>query len=289
VVRRERRFTVDAPVRVQRASGPAAADAGELVVDGIELTQGITLAKRSVGRLELRHTTLRFPGGTALTATGALTAVTIKVIRSVCGPIRFDSGAAQVTGELILCDSVIAADGAPAEALTAPDLDCRLGNVTVLGLLSARALEATNVLFTAPVTITRRQAGCVRYSFVPGGSATPRTFRCQPQLALAAARRAKGSPLGVTEATRVRLSVEPLLMDTSLDEPTVAMLHVLCPVAITMGGEDESEMGTFASVGHGIAVSNLVSLFDDAVPSALRAGAIDDTRSAAVAQRRNRP
>lgn len=290
VVRRERRFTVDGTVRVQRGAGPATAEAGRLVVDGLEITGGMKLAVRSVSGLQIRHTTLRAPGAAALTATGQLTDVTVEVTRSLCGPIRLGSTGVAVTGEANVCDSVIAADGITSgDTLSAPGLDCCLRDVTVLGTSAMRQLTATNVLFDEPVTVTRRQSGCVRYSFVPDGSAAPRTYRCQPQLALAAAREAKGAPLGVSEAERVRLSVEPVLLDRSLDEPTVAMLHELCPDAIRLGGEDQAEMGAFAVVAHGIARDNLVSLFDDFVPSALRAGVIDDTRSAAVAQRRNTP
>ncbi|MBN3496377.1 hypothetical protein [Arthrobacter pascens] len=290
VVRRERRFTVEGTVRVQRGSGPDTAEAGRLVVDGLEITGGMRLAVRSVSHLELRHTTLRSPGAAALTATGQLTDVTVEITRTMCGPIRLGSSAIPVTGDLTLCDSVVASDGiATGDTLAAPGLDCCLRNVTVLGSSQLRELTATNVLFAAPLTVSRRQSGCVRFSFVPDGSAAPRLYRCQPQLALAAARQAKGAPLSVSEAQRVRLSVEPVLLDRSLDEPTVAMLHELCPDAIRLGGEDEAEMGAFAVAAHGIARANLVSLFDDFVPSALRAGVIDDTRSATVAQRRNTP
>jgi hypothetical protein len=289
VVRRERRFTVDAPLKVQRGTGPSTAEAGRLVIDGLELTQGLRLAARSVSGLDLRHTTLRSPGSVALTTTGELTAVRVSLRRCITGPLRLGTEATLMTGDLTVCDSVVATDGSSAEALAAPRLDTHLRNVTVVGRSSMRSLDGTNVLFAEPVTVTRRQSGCVRYSFVPEGSSPPRRFRCQPQLALTAAREAKGSPLSVTEATRVRVSVEPVLLDTSLDEPTLGMLHELCPEAITLGGEDEAAMGAFASVGDGIARANLVALFEDFVPFALRAGVVDDTRSAAVAQRRNTP
>ena len=291
VVRRERRFTVDAPVRVQAPSGAAMRDAGRLVVDGLELTQGLVLATRlgaqhgaaalddplaRCGGRVLHHQwhphrprrpgdrrDLRtHPAGWAGRRRHRRPHHLRQRRRGRRGGHRRDPGA----GSRLL-----------------------LANVTVLGTSAVRALEATNVLFDEPVTVTRRQSGCVRHSWVPEGSATPRGFRCQPQLALAAAREAKGAPLGVSEAAQVRLSVRPVLMDRSLDEPTVAMLHAMCPDAIVRGGEDEAEMGAFSATGWGIARANLVSLFDDFVPSALRAGVIDDTRSAAVAQRRNRP
>ena len=137
--------------------------------------------------------------------------------------------------------------------------------------------------------MTRRQSGCVRYSFVPGDSAVPRTFRCQPALALAEAADTKGAPLTADEQAAARLSVQPVFADVAADEPTYAMLHQLCPDAIRSGGEEDVEMGAFARAASGIAVANLVALFDDYLPVALEAGVIDDTRSAAVTARRNVP
>ena len=46
---------------------------------------------------------------------------------------------------------------------------------------------ASEVIFTDRVRAVRRQAGCVRFSYVPPGSQTPRRFRCQPELAISAA------------------------------------------------------------------------------------------------------
>jgi hypothetical protein len=137
--------------------------------------------------------------------------------------------------------------------------------------------------------VTRRQSGCLRHSFVAPGSATPRTFRCQPTLALAEAAEAKGGPLTGDEQAAARLAVHPVLTDVAADEPTYAMLHPLCPDAIRSGGEGDVEMGAFARAAFGIAVADLVALFDDYLPVALEAGVIDDTRSAAVATRRNVP
>jgi hypothetical protein len=48
-------------------------------------------------------------------------------------------------------------------------------------------------------------------------------------------------------------------------------------------------MGAFSAVADGLRLANLTSLFDDYVPFSLEAGVIDDTRSSAVALRRNRP
>jgi hypothetical protein len=48
-------------------------------------------------------------------------------------------------------------------------------------------------------------------------------------------------------------------------------------------------MGVFSVAANGLRAANLTSLFDDYVPFGLEAGVLDDTRSSAAAQRRNRP
>ncbi|MFI1292484.1 hypothetical protein ACH4VM_29135 [Streptomyces sp. NPDC020792] len=289
VVRRERRYTVDAPMRVLRGTGDGTAPAGRLVLDGLELTRGLRLHAEAVAELNLRYVTVRAPGEVAVRADGPLVATRIEVDHAICGPLRAGDTNVSVSGALVVTDSVVTADGAPGAALGAPDLDVALCNVTVLGTSSLRSLTATNTVFTETVTVTRRQTGCVRYSFVPPGSATPRTFRCQPALALTAAEEAARRPLTAREADAIRLANEPVFLDASADEPTLAMLHPLCPDSVRSGGDGEAEMGAFARAAYGVAVANVRALLDEYLPVALEAGTIDDTRSSAVAARRNRP
>src|SRR6202012_542424 len=52
-----------------------------------------------------------------------------------------------------------------------------LERVTVFGAMYVRELVlASEVIFVHPVVCQRRQAGCVRFSFVPEGSIIPRRF-----------------------------------------------------------------------------------------------------------------
>lgn len=289
LVRRERRFTVDAPMRVLRGTGEATAPAGRLVLDGLELTRGLALQAACVAELHLRYVTVRAPGEVAVRAEGPLEATRVEVDQAVCGPLRIGDSGVLATGALVVRDSVVTADGAPGDALAAPGLDSTLCNVTVLGTSSLRSLTATNTVFAETVQVTRRQTGCVRYSFVPAGSATPRTFHCQPALALGAAEEAARRPLTADEADAVRLANEPVFLDVSAGEPTLAMLHPLCPDSVRSGGDEDAEMGAFARAAYGIAVSNVRALSDEYLPVALEAGIIDETRSSAVAARRNRP
>ena len=289
VVRRDRRFTVDAPLRVSKASAPGGGRPGVLVLDGLELTGGVSLAARAVSRLLVRHCTVRAPGTTAISTTAALEGAEIAIDRSIVGRINLDFGSGPSTGSIVITDSIVSTDGAVGTAVSASSLDAHLKDVTVFGTSMFKSLEATNVIFTGPAAVTRRQSGCVRYSWVATGSTTPRRFRCQPDLGIAAAEEKKGSPLTPSEIATAALGFTPVFLDTSLDEPAVGMLHALTRDAIRLGGEHDTEMGAFSAAAEGLRVANLTSLFDDYVPFGLEAGVIDDTRSSAVALRRDRP
>jgi hypothetical protein len=290
IVRLDRRFTVDAPLRVAAASAPAPGNrAGVLVLDGLELTGGVGLSAAAVSRLLIRHCTVRAPGAVAITTAAALEGAEIVIDRSIVGRVNLDAGSGPATGSVVVTDSIVSSDGGGNTAISAESLDAQLRNVTVFGRSAFKSLEATNVIFTDASIVTRRQSGCVRYSFIPGGSAMPRRFRCQPDLARTAAAAKKGSPLTSQQAAAVALGVTPIFLDTSLDEPTVAMLHPLTRDAIRLGGENDSEMGVFSAAAEGLRLANLASFFDDYVPFGLEAGVIDDTRSTAVALQRNRP
>lgn len=290
VVRRDRRFTIDAPLRVTASAAPPPdGRAGVLVLDGLELTGGISLAVRAVSRLLVRHSTVRAPGGAAITTTAVLEGAEIAVERAIVGRIALDFGSAAATGSLVIRDSIVSPDGATGAAISASALDGTLHNTTLFGTSSFKSLEATNIVFTGAATVTRRQTGCVRFSSIAAGSLLPRRFRCQPDLALAAAAARKGSALTSAESNAVALGATPLFLDTALDEPTVAMLHPMTRDAIRLGGENDAEMGAFAVVAEGLRRANLTSLFDDYVPFGLEAGLIDDTRSSVVSTRRNRP
>ncbi|MFN3613690.1 MAG: hypothetical protein ACK4WC_03915, partial [Rubrimonas sp.] len=286
IVRRERRFTLNAPVRALRAGGSDPARAGRLTIDGLELTQGLTLEADAVSAATLRHVTLRQPGGVALSAPAALTAAAIALDACVCGPVRFGS---QATARLSIRATVLGADGASGLTLDAPAVHGELRDVTIIGGARLRSVEATGVIFDEPVVVERRQAGCVRFSWVAPGSSVPRRWRCQPALALAAAAQTKGAALTDAEAELVASAAAPVLLDRALSSPTLAMLHPLSPRGVALGGEGELEMGAFAGEAFGLLAANLEDMFLDALPFGMEGGVIDDTRSDAISAQRARP
>src|SRR5262249_46288032 len=124
---------------------------------------------------------------------------------------------------------------------------------TVFGVVSAQSLEASEVLFTAKVDVQRAQEGCVRFSYVPPDSSTPRRYRCQPDLEVAQeiAQAQQGNPhLSTAQQTEMRNAVQGWLVPTftsrSYGQPFYAQLHLYCPVQLRTGAEDGSEMGAFS-------------------------------------------
>jgi len=103
---------------------------------------------------------------------------------------------------------------------------------TVLGKVHARQLDVSNSLllaalagggdpWPAPVWAERRQVGCMRFSFVPPGSRTPRRFRCA----------------GDDPADR------PFHTSLRYGDPGYMQLRRSTADAIRLGASDESEMG----------------------------------------------
>ncbi|MGO4842256.1 hypothetical protein AB4144_59320, partial [Rhizobiaceae sp. 2RAB30] len=103
---------------------------------------------------------------------------------SICGPIRLPEHAEA----LIALDSIVDGVGTDAIAGVAaanlPGPPVRLERTTIRGRTRARQFDfVTETIFDGLATAERVQTGCVRFSFVPPGSRTPRRYRCQPDLA----------------------------------------------------------------------------------------------------------
>ncbi|WP_432166336.1 hypothetical protein [Streptomyces sp. bgisy031] len=129
-----------------------------------------------------------------------------------------------------LRDSILDATGHDREALSAPD--CRLAHAvlhahrtTVVGEVRTHAVEiAENSVFTGRLQVARRGIGCLRYSYVPTGSRTPRRHRCLPDL----------TP-----------GVQPLFAAVRYGTPWYGQLADGCPEELRRGADDGAEMGAF--------------------------------------------
>jgi hypothetical protein len=297
-------------------------DNGQLVVaqdhPGAELTlsglliEGGVHATGEVARLRLLHSTLvpgrsldpqtgepatQLPslvvegtsGGTTINAR-----LRVQIAYCITGPIRLP----QHADGLWLLDSIIdgvdLGAGVRGTALAAevgtdrPGPPATIEHSTILGASFIHRLPlASETVFTDPVTITERQDGCVRFSFVPRNSATPRRHRCQPSTAIqsriAEAEKAPGfGALTQAQQDAVRAAIRaevtawlvPAFTTLRYGMPAYAQLHQNAPTEITTGAEDGSEMGAFSHLKQPQRATNLRIRFDEYLPFGLDAGLI---------------
>jgi hypothetical protein len=113
---------------------------------------------------------------------------------------------------------------------------------------------AAHDAWTAPVLSEQSQSGCVRFSYVPPGSITPRRYRCQPASDADAAR------------------VVPQFGSLRYGEPDYAQLSRRCPAEIFSGADDESEMGAFHELFEPQRISNLEIRLGEYLRFGLEAG-----------------
>ncbi|MGW1748624.1 hypothetical protein ACWCRD_24050 [Streptomyces sp. NPDC002092] len=127
--------------------------------------------------------------------------------------------------DIHLRDSILDATGHDREALSAPD--CRhahavlhMHRTTVIGEVHTHAVEiAENSVLTGRLNVARRGIGCLRYSYVPAGSRTPRRHRCT--------------------------AVRPLFASVRYGTPWYGQLADRGPEEIRRGADDGAEMGAF--------------------------------------------
>jgi len=264
------------------ASWPITLQAGAtLTLDGLMFAGGTLSVKVLAGggdtaSFELRHATVvpgldqdaagttTAPGAVVLvsdaTSTGALRVV---IDRSIVGRVDVTPGAPGFVSDVHISDSVIDDASDPAEALRAHDLT--IARCTVLGAIVVRSLEATDTLFSHRVTVERTQHGCVRYSFVPVGSKVPRTYRCQPALALAAP---------VADADAITARIQPAFTTTRFGDGAYVQLATTCPPELRTGGSDGSEMGAHFHLHQPQREANLRQGLDEYLRVGLEAGLV---------------
>lgn len=154
-----------------------------------------------------------------------------------------------------------------------------LERTTVRGPIHARALHMSESIGTGHVETERTQEGCVRFSYVPPGSRTPRRYRCQPDLA---AQRAVKEALernpALPPATQalIRAAAErrvvPSFTTTRYGQPAYVQLRLGSPLEIRTGAEDGSEMGAYCHVKQPQRESNFRIRLEEYLPFGLEAG-----------------
>jgi len=201
-----------------------------------------------LARVRIRHCTL-VPGlalnenGDAVSPGAASLEVhaagcEVEIERSVLGPVL-----AGIDARLSITDSIIDAGSPSAVAVAGLDgvgwgPPLTLERCTVFGKVRVDALLlASDTLFlaalapadtfAAPVETRRTQEGCVRFSYVPPGSRTPRRYQCVP------ARDGDDA------------KVRPFPLSARYGSPRYALLPPGTSRLVLAGGSDGSEMGAY--------------------------------------------
>ncbi len=202
-------------------------------------------SNNQLGSLAINHCTL-VPGwalgtngdpqyATAPALVAAPAGLQISVQRSILGALRVEQ-----LVNVSLTDSIVDATSRSNAAYSASDGsstggDLSLQGCTVIGKIHTGVLAlvsdsivsaalASGDMWAAPLVADRRQAGCVRFTYLPLGAVTPRQFECVEE--------AEGSP-------------QPLFYSLRYGDAGYAKLLPGTDDAIRQGADDSGEMGAF--------------------------------------------
>lgn len=258
----EQRPHLRGPISVLGTAAPTDIG-GELILNGLLIEGDVAVAAGYLGGLRIDHcTVVMAPGAKKLTVASSSAnngQLVVRVERSICGTINLPPSVKQ----LQVKESIIDGGGGP--AIQAPGVRADLEASTFFGHVGAKMLEAGNSIFTQPVISKLRQAGCVRFCYVPEDSVTPRRYRCQPDLALK----------DVTDAAAqqsIRSRINPSFTSNNYGQPGYAQLKLTVPSEITSGADDGAEMGAFCFLKQPQREANLRSSLDEYLRFGLEAG-----------------
>jgi hypothetical protein len=242
---------------------------GRLTLEGLLIEGSLRVLAGDLGRLRLADCTV-VPAAAALVveSSGAPgkdnSALEVELERTIVGGIELAGGVTKLSVHTCIVQADV--------AVTAPDAAASIAGSTILGTTTVQSLQAENSIFTGAVSATRRQIGCVRFCFVPRdpATATPRRYRCQPDLAL----RDVDDP--DVEAQIVGRLV-PVFTSTAYGAPGYGQLGARCPVEVQTGAEDGSELGAFMFLHQPQRQANLRAALDEYLPLGLEAGVVHVT------------
>jgi hypothetical protein len=242
---------------------------GTLILDGLVISGGALKLPAAVDNekrtLVLRDCTLvpgrtlesdgspASPGAPSLIIEHPFTELRLE--RCITGPLRtLADAAARATLTNCIVDAAgdarIAYGGLDAATHGA---EVELEECTVIGVLDTELLRlGSDCIFTAPLKVARRQEGCLRFSYVPEGSVSPRRFHCLPDAAHSNA---------IPQFTSLRYA-----------DPGYCQLRGATDRAIREGAHDGGEMGVMHALHQPQRETNLRIRLDEYLRFGLRAG-----------------
>ncbi len=257
-------------------------------LDGVMIMGRAMRVEGELRRLELRHTTLvptRAEHGDESSLSDASLQIDklsddaeVIIEHSILGPIVVEDRGEPLP--ICISDSIIDALGDRSRAIwsgrggsrVAAHVALTICRSTVFGEVHVHVLElAEDSIFTGCVHVERRQQGCIRFSWLCCGEATPRCFHCQPDHAIEQAG-ARGD-----EARRIAARVRPIFISRRYGDPEYARLAEHTDIAILRGAHDEGEMGAFHDLFTPQRMTRLRDMLREFVPADAEVGVIPVT------------
>ncbi|WP_299747591.1 hypothetical protein [uncultured Tateyamaria sp.] len=285
---------------------------GRVILDGLVI-EGQRVNIREVGDVSLKEVTLRhctLIPGRRLTETGApqnpnASSLTVNTVglelfltHSVTGPILMDETTnAEIRDSIVDAAAADSGDSAEARAIRGtggvnqPAGALTIIASTVIGRITARAfpLVSNSILFArspgpgAPIRALQRQAGCMRFSWIPQDAITPRRYRCQPQLSIDQAIAVAEESGPVSQMVR-RLIIRritrwlvPSFTALSASHSAYCQLRQAAPLEVRTGASGESEMGVYHLLFAPQRETNLRIRLDEYLRFGLEAGIFYET------------
>jgi hypothetical protein len=270
----------------------------EVTLNGLVLSGG-TLRLPAAGgnnlrRLRLQHCTLVPSAQPSLIVD--IADVIIEVDHCITGGMRIAEGAhVEITDSIVDATTESAVAFAHADGIS-PGGSLQVVDSTVIGKVHTTEMKlVSNTIFVAAladgdpwiaanvgaaIRSEKKQAGCVRFSYLPPGSQTPRRYRCEPELEIAMrieqAEKELNRRIADRERNAIRGNVESWLVPsfTALRYGLsgYAQLRHSCPRQIRTGAEDEAEMGAFHNLYQPQRETNLRVRLDEYLRFGLDAG-----------------
>jgi len=197
--------------------------------------------------------------------TGTAIGVTLVLNRVISGPVTLPP-----TCTARICSSIIDAGTPYCPAIAGVDLaspgpTLHIEDSTVIGRVWAQAIQlASNTIFwakmgcldpwAAPVIANRVQIGCVRFSWLPASSITPRQYLC------------------LTSPTANGQIIEPTFVSLRFGNPGYCLLSGDVPMAIWKGADNGSQMGVYYQMQETEAVTNIQIRAAEYLPASLECG-----------------
>ena len=255
-------------------------NAGACFVNGLMLEGQLAVAPGNLGRLDFAHGTLVPGRGALVVQPGGNERLTLNLDHAICASISVPGPLAGLT----LADSIVGSDdGSPDLSLDAPEAAVELLRSSFFGGVWVQSVSASDCIFAGLLQAERQQAGCVRFSYVPPGSAAPRRYRCQPELeaaeriaALRESARLAGATSTPAEEAGIRAEVQalirPLFVSRRYGDPGYGQLELRCAAQIRTGAESGAEMGAFEFLKQPQREANLRDALDEYLRFGLEAG-----------------